>query len=74
MKTISLLGCGKLGFPLALDLVDQGLIVKGSTTTKSKIDTLKQSGIIPYLMIVEEDIQSDFFNSDILVLILPTNL
>ena len=71
MKTISLLGCGKLGLPLALDLVDEGYNVKGSTTTKSKIYKLKQSGITPYLMIIEECVQIDFFDSDILVLTLP---
>ena len=71
MKTISLLGCGKLGLPLALDLVDEGYNVKGSTTTESKIYKLKQYGITPYLMIIEECVQIDFFDSDILVLTLP---
>ena len=71
MKTISLLGCGKLGLPLALDLVDEGYNVKGSTTTESKMYKLKQSGITPYLIIIEECIQIDFFDSDILVLTLP---
>ena len=71
MQNISLLGCGKLGFPLALDLLNEGYNIKGSTTTTSKIDKLKQSGIIPYLINIEELIELDFFNSDILVLTLP---
>ena len=71
MQTISLLGCGNLGFPLALDLLNGGYHVKGSTTTVSKIDNFKQSGIMPYLINIEEFIESDFFNSDILVLTLP---
>ena len=71
MKTISVLGCGKLGFPLALDLLNEGYDVKGSTTTVSKIDRLKQSGISSYFIIIEDFIESDFFNSDILVLTLP---
>ena len=33
MKTISLLGCGSLGFPLATKLLQKGYYVKGSTTT-----------------------------------------
>ena len=70
MQTISLLGCGNLGFPLALDLLNGGYHVKGSTTTVSKIDNFKQSGIMPYLINIEEFIESDFFNSDILVLTL----
>ena len=71
MQNISLLGCGKLGFPLALDLLNEGYNIKGSTTTSSKIDKLKQSGITPYLINIEEFIELDFFNSDILVLTLP---
>ena len=71
MQTISLLGCGKLGFPLALKLLNDGYHVKGSTTTTSKIEKFKQSGIIPYLINIEDSIESDFFNSDILVLTLP---
>ena len=71
MKTISLLGCGKLGFPLALKLLNDGYNIKGSTTTTSKIEKLKQSGITPYLINIENSIESDFFNSDILVLTLP---
>ena len=65
MQTISLLGCGKLGFPVALDLVNEGYHVKGSTTTASKIDKLKQYGITPYLINIEEFIEAEFFNSNI---------
>ena len=71
MQTISLLGCGKLGFPLALDLLNEGYNIKGSTTTTSKIDKLEQLGISPYLINIEEVIELEFFNSDILVLTLP---
>ena len=71
MQTISLLGCGNLGFPLALDLLNEGYNIKGSTTTTSKIDKLKQSGITPYLINIEEFKEFDFLNSDILVLTLP---
>ena len=54
METISLLGCGSLGFPLALDLLNEGYHVKGSTTTASKIYKLKQYGITPYLINIED--------------------
>ena len=71
MNRISLLGCGKLGLPLGLQLIDRGYYVKGSTTTASKIDKFKQSGIIPYLLNIDKLVESDFFKSDILVLTLP---
>lgn len=71
MYTISLLGCGKLGFPIALELISQGYNIKGSTTTPSKINQLKQSGIIPYLIKIDEFVALDFFESDILLITLP---
>ena len=71
MQTISLLGCGKLGFLLAFDLLNYGYNIKGSTTTTSKIDKLKQAGITSYLVNIEEFVEADYFNSDILVLTLP---
>ena len=64
MQTISLLGCGKLGFPLALDLLNEGYNIKGSTTTVSKIDKLKQSGITPYLINIEEFIELEKYAND----------
>ena len=60
MKTSSLLGCGYLGFPLALNLLQMGYNVKGSTTTPGKIQQLKKAGIIPYLINLEENISPDF--------------
>ena len=64
MKKISLLGCGKLGYPLAIKLLNQGYTIKGSTTSVSKIPILKNSGIKPFLIDIEKKIELDFFNSD----------
>ena len=71
MTTISLLGCGYLGFPLAIELIKKGYYVKGSTTTPTKLQQLKKAGIIPYLIRVDEDMNKDFFEADVLVLTLP---
>ena len=71
MKQISLLGCGKLGYPLAIELLKQGHMIKGSTTTMEKMSKLKNAGITPYLININKKIDLDFFNSDILVLKLP---
>ncbi len=49
-KVISLLGCGWLGFPLAIDLISQGYILKASTTSSEKLELMKQSKIDPYLV------------------------
>ncbi|NAS10718.1 SDR family oxidoreductase [Poritiphilus flavus] len=54
-EAIGILGCGWLGFPLAKTLVQKGYTVKGSTTSPAKTAQLKESGIIPYIIKLEED-------------------
>ena len=71
MYKISLLGCGYLGFPLGIKLLESGHHVKGSTTSLLKLKELKKSGILPYLIKLESMDSLDFFESDILVLTLP---
>jgi len=44
-KQIAVLGCGWLGFPLAISLIEKGYLVKGSTTSESKLSDLKSKGI-----------------------------
>lgn len=73
-KQISVLGCGWLGLPLAQRLVLEGNIVKGSTTSKSKLELIKQKGIKPYLLRVNSSVEgqfADFFDTDILILNIP---
>jgi nucleoside-diphosphate-sugar epimerase len=75
-KTISILGCGWLGLPLAKNFVKQNFRVKGSVTTSEKSEILKQSGIIPYqIKISDTEVNgtniSDFFDSDILIINFP---
>lgn len=47
---IGILGCGWLGFPLAQSLISGGYLVKGTTTSQQKIQTLTAEGIDPYLV------------------------
>lgn len=74
-KVISLLGCGWLGFPLALDLISRGFIVKGSTTSPEKIPVLKASGIDPILVQFDqsqpEPDLTEFLDGDILIVSVP---
>ena len=49
MKTISLLGCGWLGLPLAKQLIEKGYTVKGTTTTEDRMSVLECAGVVPYL-------------------------
>lgn len=72
---ISVLGCGWLGLPLASQLIEDGHMVKGSTTTEEKLDTLKSENISPCLLTLNPELECDdpekFFNSDLLILNVP---
>jgi nucleoside-diphosphate-sugar epimerase len=46
---LSILGCGWLGQPLAVHLLAEGYLVKGSTTSPEKLDALKHMGIEAYV-------------------------
>lgn len=75
MKTISILGCGWLGIPLAENLIADGFRVNGSTTSPNKITALQTKGITPFLIALEADaVEGDiqnFLQSDILIIDIP---
>ena len=50
MKNVSILGCGWFGKPLAVSLLNDGFLVKGSTTSEIKIQELETLGIESYLI------------------------
>jgi len=72
---ISILGCGWLGLPLALSLIENGHFVNGSTRDPDKLGRIKDYGIEPYLLELSPDLISDnvesFFDSEILVINIP---
>lgn len=73
--TISILGCGWLGLPLAEHLRDEGHSIKGSTTSSEKIELLKGKEISPFLLSFSPELEcedcSDFWDADLLVLNIP---
>ncbi|EMR01279.1 Rossmann-fold NAD(P)-binding domain-containing protein [Cesiribacter andamanensis] len=75
MTTISILGCGWLGTPLARRLLSEGYAVKGSTTTAQKLPSLRDVGIQPYLLRLDPQPEGqkteDFFQTDILLIDIP---
>lgn len=72
---VSIIGCGWLGRPLGVDLVDRGLDVRGSTTSPDKLDTLREDGIEPTLLTLDPDLSGEdpegLFDSPVLVLNVP---
>lgn len=76
-KTISILGCGWLGEPLADYLMEKDWQVKGATTSGTKLWNLKMKGIEAYQIKLGEitlpDALSDFLKSEYLVVNIPPN-
>ncbi len=71
---ISVLGCGWLGLPLAVELVKAGYPVKGSTTDKKKLDVLKNDHVIPYHIVLDPLFsmgEPEFFECDVCVYNIP---
>ncbi len=77
MEQISVLGCGWLGFPLAIFLKEKGYRIKGSTKDPQKLSTLRKKEIEPFLLNFapydRKNIEKakDFFNSSILIINIP---
>lgn len=79
MKQISILGCGWLGYPLAKNLIKNGYLINGSTTSESKISILENAGINPFLVALESESVSESINdfldkSEILIIDIPPKL
>lgn len=73
-QRISILGCGWLGLPLARFLAGEGYTVKGSTTSEAKITKMKEAGVEPFRIAIDESIGGDiasFLDSEILVVNIP---
>lgn len=71
---IAILGCGWLGFSLAKKLLSTGYIINGSTTTNSKLSSLKLEGINPFLInLNSSDSNLDTFlaNCSVLIITIP---
>jgi len=75
-KTISILGCGWLGLPLAKALSEQGYRVKGSTTRTERFAEIEQIGAESFLLKAENgkwigERLLDFLTCDMLIIAVP---
>ena len=76
---IGIIGCGWLGLPLAKEFISNNYKVKGSTTTKEKLEILKTEGIEAYLIDLSEKSILDSIDSflcelDILIINIPPKI
>ena len=74
MKTISILGTGWLGFPLAQHFVLKGHHVKASTTSENRLSELRHINAEPFIIDIEQltDNIRDFLQADILIINIPS--
>ncbi len=77
--TISILGCGWLGLPLAEKLLQKGYSVNGSTTTSEKIEIIEKKGIDAfYIELTEEKVKGEVFSfldgAEVLIVDIPPGL
>jgi nucleoside-diphosphate-sugar epimerase len=73
-RTISILGCGWLGFPLAKFWAQKGWKVRGSVRTGAALQALTEVGISGFLLNLSPGLSGevgDFFESDCLVVSIP---
>ncbi len=75
LNTVSILGCGYVGYPLAKLLLERDWRVRGATTSESKLASLLTGGIEPYLLQLTPSLEGhgrrDFFDSDVVVINFP---
>ncbi len=73
-NNISILGCGWLGFPLALTLTKKGYSIKGSITSEIKVEKLKSNGVQPFIINLSnrENEFEKFLNSEVLIIAIPS--
>lgn len=73
METVSVLGCGWLGLPLAKHLVGLGYSVKGSATTNRHLDKLSSVGVKPFVIDIAKLTSGvlSFLRSHILIINIP---
>lgn len=74
-KNISILGCGWLGLPLAVDRINKGDAIKGATTRAAKLATLTQEKINAFHIILDSNHKNDlngfFEDSEVVILNFP---
>ena len=78
-KWVGVMGCGWLGMPLALKLLEDGYSLKGTTTSESKLKILEAEGIRGYRILLSQDavvgpIDEFLHELDILVINVPPRM
>ncbi|MEX0593874.1 MAG: SDR family oxidoreductase [Balneolaceae bacterium] len=74
-QTLSILGCGWLGYPLGRKLLEKGYLVRGSSRDPNRLSDLERSGIVPFSVDTEHNLYrkeiDTFWDSDTLLINIP---
>ncbi|NML38583.1 SDR family oxidoreductase [Chitinophaga sp. G-6-1-13] len=73
-QKISILSCGWLGKPLAIELQRRGYIVKGARTSAEGVRDLKEAGIDGHIVVLgsaQPEAPETFWDADVLVINVP---
>ena len=74
MKSVSIVGLGWLGLPLAQHLKQQGWAVKGTKQTEDHVQTMKKMGIDCYLFtLAQDEFPAEIVQAEALVINIPPN-
>ena len=72
---VGILGCGWLGLALGKQLIKKGIIVRGSSTQRGRLEELEDEGLVAFpIKVGEKEIRGnlDFFKElDVLILSIP---
>ena len=79
MSNIAIAGLGWLGIPLAVNLINAGHTIKGSTTSEDKLIRFKNNGIkAHHILFTEDGIEGDIYDflkaADIAIILIPPGL
>tara|TARA_B100000945_G_C20351192_1_gene582330 strand:+ start:547 stop:1185 length:639 start_codon:yes stop_codon:yes gene_type:complete len=69
--TIGMIGCGKLGFPIAKNLISKNIKIFGTTTQSKQAEILKKYGISTFIYCAPKNLPSQILKTDKLLITLP---
>ncbi|GJM62869.1 NAD(P)-binding domain-containing protein [Persicobacter diffluens] len=70
-KTISIIGCGWFGYPMALKLIEKGYTVLGTTTGKEKLTSFTKNGIKAFQFRLTDPLPEALSQSNIALISIP---
>jgi nucleoside-diphosphate-sugar epimerase len=71
LRTLSIIGCGWLGLPLAQNLIKNGFQIIGTTTTLEKVNSLSKLGIHAVKYTLGDELPKEIIKSEAIIITIP---